>query len=221
MSTLLRREFMEEYGVDLLPYSTGNLSLGEICDWKGLIHQVIDFRHYTLADYFPWDEKDIKRINRELSEIKMSNAVFPDMEIKNEFESSSDMVIPGTNISLENKVDTNAVKSFRFINVKAKVLEGEVRRKLAAGLEVLKEKDFNLYKEKIRKFWIIESLFYAKDVEISVEKSVSIDLIAELSSTGLENLKVDHKSGSGKVHSYVIKGLNCPFAGELVKGRKF
>ncbi len=221
MSNLVRKEFVEEYGVDLLPYSTQQLSIGEVVRWKGLLNQIIDFLHYTPADYFDWSESKIKKLNKELSNIEFSNAMFPDMEIKDEFDSSNDMIIPGLNINLNTMLDKSDVKSFKFINVKAKVLEGAVRRQLSKGIEEMKNKNFALYKEKIRRYWIIESLFYAEDIAISVNKNINVDLKASFKAMGIDNIAIDSNNSSQRIHTYVLKGINCPFAGELVKGRRF
>lgn len=221
MSKLLRNEFIEEYGVDLLPYSTQQLSIGEVVNWKGLLNQIIDYMHYTPADYFNWSESKIKKLNKELSACKFSDAMFPDMEIKDEFNSDSDLLLPGLNFDLKALVDKSDVQSFKFVNVKAKVLEGSLRRQLAKGIEEMKNDNFSLYKDKIRRFWILEGLFYAEDLAITINKSVSVDLKAALETAGIENVSLDTDNSSSKSHTYMLKGINCPFAGELVKGRKF
>ena len=221
MSKLLRREFIEEFGVDLLPYSTDQLKLGELVDWKGLLHQIIDFQHYTVVDCFLWSDRKIKKLNKELSNCKYSDAMFPDMEIKDEFNSKSDLALPGVNINLSNKIEKSDLQSFRFTNIKSKVLDGSTRRQLVRGIEDLKNDNFALYKEKIRRYWIIEQLFYAESVAITINKNANIDLKAALKADGIDNVTFDSNNSTKKSHTYIMKGINCPFAGELVKGRRF
>lgn len=221
MAQLARKEFEREYGVDLLPYSTSDIKIGEIMDWEGLIFQSLDFKNYTIADVFEIPEPEIVALNNELKNVAFENASFPNMVINSGINNDSDLQIPGVNLSLAGKVEASKVKQFSFKGVKSKRLTGAIRRNIVKELEVLKEKNFTRYKEKIRNFLIIETLFYATEIQIDLEKNGAINLSAELNAMGLSENDLSIDNSSSNTTSYTVKNINCPFAAELVRGKQF
>ncbi len=221
MSYLLKKDFENEFGVELLPHSFKELSVGQLVKWEGIFHKRIDFTYYTIADKLKISEKKVIEINKNLNNIKFQDANFPDMVIDRDFEKEGSFKIPGLDFSLSDKIDISNLISFSFKNIKTKVLTGKIRRELSKYLDELKEKDFSFYKDNIRNNYVIEALFYAEDVEINVKKDTNIDFDVEVDLKKIIKPKIENNLKNKTKNTYTIKGANCAFAAELVKGRNF
>lgn len=220
MSALLRKQFENQYGVELLPRSFSDTRLGEIMEWKGLFSPMLDYKSYTIADVLNLPPEKSKELNSKLGNCCFIDASFPALEIRDDFGNDSDLQIPSFGINLAGKIDKSKVRYFRFTNIKARRFIGEARTEILKELETLKETNFKRYKEKIRDHYIIEALFYADTVEIGIDKDAAAGLdAAAILAAG--NVKLTGQLTTNSEHKYVLSGSSCPFAVELVQGREF
>ncbi|BDS12549.1 hypothetical protein [Aureispira anguillae] len=225
MAKLTQQEFEDQYGIELLPYSTADVSLGEMMHYKGIFNRTLTFLNYSIAEKLGWDEAKIAAIETQLKAIPLTDGSFPDLIMNNSTIGSGDLKIPILGLDLSNHVDASKVASFEFSKIKAKRLIGNVRSELSQGLEALKSSaNKKVYNQELKLNYVIEGLFYADSVTIKLTEKLDIDLSLSLTNTKT-NASLASASPSIKKNNdttYTISNAgNCPFAVQLTKGKLF
>lgn len=225
MSRLTQQEFEDQYGIELLPYSTANVSLGEMMHYKGIFNKMLTFLNYSLAEKLGWEPAKVAQVESQLKAIPLTDGNFPDMTINKSTVGSGDLQIPIIGLNLSSHVDASNIENFEFTNIKARRLTGDVRSELSQGLEALKNgSNKKLYNQELKLNYIIEGLFYADSVTIKLSKKLDVDLSLALSNketnTSLVSASPSIKKNNDTTYTISNAG-NCPFAVQLTKGKLF
>lgn len=225
MSRLTQQEFEDQYGIELLPYSTANVSLGEMMHYKGIFNKMLTFLNYSLAEKLGWEPAKVAQVESQLKAIPLTDGNFPDMTINKSTVGSGDLQIPIIGLNLSSHVDASNIENFEFTNIKARRLIGDVRSELSQGLEALKNgSNKKLYNQELKLNYIIEGLFYADSVTIKLSKKLDVDLSLALSNketnTSLVSASPSIKKNNDTTYTISNAG-NCPFAVQLTKGKLF
>lgn len=235
MATLTQKEFEDQYGIELLPYSTANVSLGEMMHYKGVFTKTLTFLNYSLAAKLGWDSDKVTEIEKELAAVPLTDGSFPSITMDNSTIGSGDLSIPIIGIDLSTHVDASKVASFEFSNITAKRLMGAVRSELSQGLEALRSgSDKRTYNQEIKLNYVIDGLFYADSVTIKLTEKLDVDLSLSVSASAVTGTTTSTTAEGTKLAAatpsitknndttYTISNAgNCPFAVQLTKGKLF
>jgi len=215
---MLKKDFEDQFGVDLLPVSSADIYLGEIWEWEGLFNSTLIRLQDDLCNHFRLaDDAKAKDLLLKLKKVKKTEANFPDIEVSKDFKSSADLKVPSINLDLGNELSVGSVKRFLFKGVKSKAII-ELRPELDDLLNDLKDKNFKHYREKIRTNNVIIQLYYASSVEIAIDKNISNKAEVEAKIKSLGNVDVDVASATEI--KFTVGSGDCPFAGQFVKGKE-
>ncbi len=212
--SVTRKEFEKLYSAELLPSSMQNYSIGDVWDWRGFLTQRLMFQGMNIADIFK--NKDLKQ---KLSGIQLIDAMLPEVDLTSDIIVDASVDIPILkDIKIGNNLDIKSIVKFSYGKVTGKNIL-PCRPELDEALDNLKINDFLKYKKEIRNFEIVIGLFYASDVVLVVDKTVSDtgDLKLKIENAGLE-FKANVSTSNQE--TITIKSTsNCPFAAQLITGR--
>jgi len=212
--SITRKEFERQYSAELLPSSFNDSAIGDLWDWKGFIinrHLVPLMNNLALVcseDALYEIEKNVPR----------NAASIANIDVTNDFKTDASLSIPTTDLSLKDTLDARKVVNMQFSNVQGS--NGTViRSQMTESVNQLKDRDFNLYKERIRHVEVIMGLFFAGSIELEVDRSIenNAEIEAKLRTIPGVTLKVDLSNQN--TYKYSLNNDQCPFAAVLIPGR--
>lgn len=235
MATLTQKEFEDQYGIELLPYSTADVALGEMMHYKGVFTKTLTFLNYSLVSKLGWEAEKVTDIENQLAAVETTAGSFPTVSINNSSSESGDLTIPIIGLDLSTQVDSSKVASFEFSNIKAKRLMGALRSELSQGLDALRNgSDKKTYNQDLKLNYVIDGLFYADSVTIKLTEKLDVDLSLSLNASATTGTTSDATASGTNLATatpkitknndttYTISGAgNCPFAVQLTKGKNF
>lgn len=195
---------------------------------------------YTLADFGEvenrfWlevqnesivDELDFEADVRKRYRTYLNNAPFvksnlPDITLEKEFSANLNVAIPTSKIKPGLGVNNKKILNFQFGDIKARVLENtnemEIRRDIEKKIEEMDRREVRRELGRPGKTYIVEELYYADQVKITIEKNFGLDAEVE---AGIKNVAdVEFKVGldSKSNHEYTFKGdFDVPFAAKII-----
>ncbi|SIQ24194.1 hypothetical protein SAMN05880574_10885 [Chryseobacterium sp. RU37D] len=213
------KEVFKWQDIDLLPHSSMDTMLCEIYEWNGRNWRTTN---NNLIGYL-FSGEQLNTVKNQLINVQKFPAMIPDFEFTKDSMIEYGFSIPslfniGVNGNISNaksfSVRVNGVTKSRITNIDL------------PGIEILRsyseftQNESRTYRKNIKFNYLSTSLFFAKSVEIYLEKDsgVGIDI-----SFQTENVEVEAKADTDTKKHFVLKysGNQAPFAAKFTKGKDF
>ena len=213
------KEVFKWLDIDLLPHTSVDTLLCEIYEWTSRNWRSTN--ENLIGEIF--NPSEIPKIKEALIKVPKRTANVPDFEFTKEDFIDIGLDIPSLfGISIKGKIE-NA----KTISVKVnKVTKSRITNIDPPGIQILSQlsafsqTNSKLYRQKIKRNYLIKSLFYAESVDIFFEKKAGANFDVSFSTNDINvETKIDTKNEKEIKLKY--KGQMAPFAADLVKGKDF
>jgi len=215
MATL--KDFRHQYSAELLMQASAQTAPGALYDWVGLTHRRLDPVGLNIA-YELLDAVAAKTMVTDLLAAPLVSTQFASLDLTKEVKAEADVQLPNVLPELQASLDTSKVVSFSFEGVNSRSMPAELRLQIRALLAQLREQNARKYRQRIRPFMVVDNLFYATRVVITLKAGTKLSAAAELAAKSAPGGKVSVTTGSDMVISY--NQPDCPFAAEFTKGKE-
>lgn len=205
--------------IDLLPHSSTDTLLCEIYEWNGRNWRTTG--NNLIGYLFSGDE--LQQVRKELQSVPKETASVPDFEFSKEQLTEFGFQLP----SLFNIGFSGNMKSAKTISVKVNsVVKTRINNldpisiKIMQAASKFSEKKSKTFRKNIKFNFLSRALFYAKSVEIYLEKEAgsSIDLNFDTKSV---TTKVKTDTDTKKEIILTYNGNMTPFGANFIKGKDF
>ncbi|GAB3309573.1 hypothetical protein [Hymenobacter tenuis] len=214
MSTL--KDFRHRYSAELLMQANTQTAPGALYDWVGLTHRRLDPLGLNIAHELLGPAEASVMVDALLA-APAAPTQFAHLDLTNEVKAEADLQLPNVLTALKTSLDTKKVVSFAFEGITSRSMPAELRMQVRALLAQMRDKEAKKYRQRIRPYMVVDNLFYASKVVITLKADTHLTAEAKLAAEQAPGGKISTSAGSDIVISY--NQPDCPFAAELTKGK--
>jgi len=216
------KEFHSTYGAYLLRTPTAKFNLGDFVDKETKFW--IDVENESIVDELDFESDKRKEYRNYLEATELVDANFPEISFEKEFLLDMKLTIP-SKVDAGLKIDNSKIVKFEFGQIKARVMDNSGQLEIRKIIEDQFKEDWNEDKRdfkreigKPNKTYIVEELFYADQVKVTVEKEFELDASAKAKIENVEDVELKAGVDAAGNHEYSFSGTaSVPFAAKVIR----
>ncbi len=212
------QEVFKHMDMDLLPRSSVDTLLGELYEWEGRLYRS---KNQNLIGFL-FSDAELKAMEKKLGAMVKVDAQVPVFEFTREHVLELGGAIPALfSIDLKGKINSTKELSIVVSDVTVVRLTNyqEPGISIHNALSKYAQGNSKGYRKNIKNDYVAEALFYAKSVELSLEKKAGQEVKLSFDANVKVEVEVDNSSTYKAKLSY--KGNGAPFAAKMREGKKF
>ncbi|MBN1115741.1 MAG: hypothetical protein JXA77_00935 [Bacteroidales bacterium] len=209
----LIRKIRRMYGIDILPIGMESYTLGDIVEWNGIIKKP-SMENYSFVNYLRLDSDKQTEYKNRLKTVQPVAAQLAKIQLDTSFDFQSGADIP--NFATETGLDVSHenITGINVEDIQCKVIERDLKYDLMQELIQIKKNDRRYYRKELKKLFMLDKLFYAGKVNLTIQTNSKAKIEAAVLKSKLVNPKIAEKSE--KEVSISFSGdKTIPFAADI------